>query len=146
MMIFPRRSDQVQTQSTKPHVRNKIATLFRIPSLIHPHCLVRQHQVSTLRFPRQAYRRWLALNQSSCFLGLVILALQILSASSNKNRKRLKFSCNFYLQICAAPPSIRRMKIHGNNNYSALTTIKQGNHHAVPNRNPKHILIETPIY
>ena len=91
-------------------------------------------------------RRWLALNQSSCFVGLVILALRVLSASSNKNRKRLKFSCNFYLQICADPPSVRRTIPNNKGCHAALTTIKQSNQHAVPHRNPKHNQAETAIY
>ena len=57
---------------------------------------------------------WLALNQPSCFVRLVILALRILSDSSNKNRKLLKLFYNLNLQICAAPLSVRRTKIHGN--------------------------------
>ena len=82
-----------------------------------------------------------ALNQSSCFVGVVLFTPWILSASSNKNRKQLKFSCNFSLQIC-----IKR-KFHGNKGcHASLTTIKQGNQHAVPNRNPKHKQIETTIH
>ena len=98
-------------------------------------------------FRAKRYRRWLALNQPSCFAELVILALRILSASSNRNRKRLKTPCNFYLQICAAPPSVRRIEIHCDKGcHTALITIKQGNQHAVPNRNLKHNQAETTIH
>ena len=77
-----------------------------------------------------------------CFIIIIIL-----SASSNKNRKRLIFSCSFYLQICAAPPSVRRTKIHGDKGCLAvLTTIKQGNQHSGPNRNSKHNQAETTIH
>ena len=45
----------------------------------------------------------------------------------------------FCLQICAAPPSVRRTKIHGDKSYhTALITIKQGDQHSGPNKNPKH--------
>ena len=76
-----------------------------------------------------------------------MLALRILSALSNKNKKRLKLFGNFYLQICAASPSVRRMKIHDNKGcHTALITIKQGNQHSDPNRNWKHNQNETKIY
>ena len=82
-----------------------------------------------------------------CRATVVILALRILSALSNKNRKRLKLSFTFYLQICAAPPSVRRTKIHGNKGYhTASITIKQGDQHLGPNRNPKHNQAETRIH
>ena len=49
------------------------------------------------------------------------------------------FLAVFYLQICAAPPSVRRTKIHDDKGYhTALITIKQGDQHSGPNRNPKH--------
>ena len=77
-------------------------------------------------------------------LGLKILVLRILSALSNKNRKRLKLSCNFCFQICAALPACAE---HGDKDWhSALVTIKQGNQHALPNRNPEHNQIETTIH
>ena len=57
------------------------------------------------------------------------------------------FLAVFYLQICAAPPSVRRTKIQGDISYhTALITIKQGDQHSGPNRNPKHNQIETKIY
>ena len=81
------------------------------------------------------------------FAGLTILALWVLSASRNKNRKQWKVSCNFYLQISAALPSVRERKFHGNKGcHAALTTIKKGNQHAIPNRNPKHNQAETTIH
>ena len=50
----------------------------------------------------------------------------------------------FFLQICAAPSSVRRTKIHGDKGCpEAIITIKQGNQHAVPNRNPKRNQAET---
>ena len=65
----------------------------------------------------------------------------------NESRKQLKLSCTFYLQICAAPPSVRRTKIHGDKGYhTALIIIKQGDQHSGPNRNPKHNHIETKIH
>ena len=51
------------------------------------------------------------------------------------------------LRICAAPPSVRRTKIRGDKDYhTALITIKQGDHHSGPNRNPKHNQAETKIH
>ena len=43
--------------------------------------------------------------------------------------------------------NMRRTKIHGDKGcHAALITIKQGNQHAVPNRNPKHNQAETTIH
>ena len=53
----------------------------------------------------------------------------------------------FYLQICAAPPSVRRTKIHGDKGYHTVSIIiKQRDQHSGPNRNPKHNQLETKIY
>ena len=49
--------------------------------------------------------------------------------------------------MCAAPPSVRRTKIHDDKGYhTALITIKQGDQHSGPNRNPKHNQTETKVY
>ena len=95
--------------------------------------LVRHHQVSTL-IPAPSISSSISTKPVE-----LLVALRILSASSNKNRKRLKLSCNFYLQICSAPPSVHRTKIHSDKGcHSPSITIKQWNQHAVPNRYPKH--------
>ena len=95
--------------------------------------LVRHHQVSTL-IPAPSISSSISTKPVE-----LLVALRILSASSNKNRKRLKLSCNFYLQMCSAPPSVHRTKIHGDKGcHSPSITIKQWNQHAVPNRYPKH--------
>ena len=64
-----------------------------------------------------------------------------------KTGSRRSFLVVFYLQICAAPPSGHRMKIHGNKGYhTALITIKQEDQHSGSNRNPKHNEAETKIH
>ena len=61
--------------------------------------------------------------------------------TGNGQSFRATFICK-YAQL----PSVRRTKTHGDKGYhTALITIKQGNQHADPNRNPKRNQADTTI-
>ena len=66
---------------------------------------------------------------------------------TQKTGSGLSFLAVFCLQICAAPPSVIRTKIHGDKCYhTTLITIKHRDQHSGLNRNPKHNQAKTKIH
>ena len=76
-----------------------------------------------------------------------MLALRILSASSNKKQEAAEaFLQCFIHKYAQLLPACAERKFTAIKATTALITIKHGDQHSGPNRNPNHNQIETKIY
>ena len=120
------------------HVHAAVTLIQEVVPLANLYCIANNmlQELLALGHPTLTYQHLVCVDDLS--------SLRTLSALPNKSKKLLTLSCNFYSQIYSVSVSVHRTKIYGDKGcHTALKTIKRGNQHAVPNRNPKHNHIET---